>query len=171
MSKTTPPLTQDRVRELLSYNPETGRLIWIRKAAPNAYRIKIGSTAGTRMNTGYLEICINDRRYLAHRIAWLYMTGSWPTGQIDHMDGDRTNNVFSNLRDVPHFGNQQNFKRARVDNRSTQLLGVSRSGRFGYKAEITARGVRKHIGSFPTPEAAHAAYVEAKRRLHEYGTL
>jgi hypothetical protein len=97
------------------------------------------------------------------------MTGEWPAGEVDHIDGDRTNNKWSNLRDVPRLENAQNKRRANANNR-TGLLGVS-PDKKRFRAVITANGKRKTVGAFSSAEEAHDAYLAEKRRLHQGSTL
>lgn len=157
-------LTAARVRELLDYNPDTGVFTW--KISP-AQRIKRGTVAGAAAE--YVRIQIGGRKLRAHRLAWLYMTGAWPTQEVDHIDGDPLNNRWANLRNVSRVVNMQNQRQARSDN-PTKLLGAHPHGR-GYASTINVRGQTHYLGRFSTPEAAHAAYVAAKRRLHEGCTI
>lgn len=159
-------MNAEMLRNKLKYEPETGLFTWI--SAPSNV-VKAGSIAGGLMNHGYISIKINDVAYLAHRLAWLYMTGEWPENDVDHKDGDRKNNRFDNLRDVPRALNVQNLRRPRKDNKAG-FLGVSREG-HGWKAQIQVDKKKKYIGQFSTPELAHAAYVKAKREMHPGGLL
>lgn len=159
-------LTADRLRELLHYDPCTGvftRLVSL------SHRTKVGDVAGVEHGNGYLRINVDAQRYFAHRLAWLYMTGSWPTGEVDHIDGARGNNRWENLRDVTRSENNQNHRAARSDSRSG-LIGVIKHGP-SYRARITVNRKVHLLGVFPTPQAAFGAYLDAKRRLHEAGTL
>lgn len=157
-------ITADQVKEILHYCPETGIFRWRKKMS---ICTKVGDVAGCARSDGYVRVQIAGHKYLSARLAWLYMTGQWPAHGVDHIDGDRTNNRWSNLRDVPQSVNMQNQRRARSDN-STGLLGAHRhSNGRGFTSTIIVRGKRHHLGSFQTAEAAHAAYIEAKRRMHE----
>lgn len=161
-------LTAERARELLDYDPITGVLSW--KKRPRGKRDP-SLVAGTRCPNGYTQTGIDGRRYRNHRLAWLITHGSWPVGQIDHRNGKRDDNRMVNLRDVPRAYNQQNQRAPRKDN-STGFLGVSwhaRSSRF--RADIHISGKQISLGSYSTPEAAHAAYVAAKRQIHAGNTL
>ena len=114
-------------------------------------------------------ISIDGRKHLAHRLAWLYVNGYCPPGDIDHINGDRAANRISNLRLATRSENLQNQSKAQKHNK-TGLLGVShRRGKF--RAQIRVDGKKMHIGTFPTPEEAHTAYLEAKRQFHPFGTL
>lgn len=103
----------------------------------------------------------------AHRIAWLLMTGAWPEQEIDHIDGNRSNNCWSNLREVEHVLNSHNQRRPSKNN-STGALGVSMgpSKTSPYLAGIRVDGKRIHLGSFRTLEEAESAYLTAKRQMH-----
>lgn len=154
-------MNADTLRQKLRYEPETGLFTW--RAAPSNV-VKAGSIAGGLMNRGYIFIKIDDVAYLAHRLAWLYVTGKWPENDVDHKDGNRTNNRFHNLRDVTRALNVQNLRGPRKDNKSG-FLGVSKDG-SGWKAQIQVNKQKKYIGLFPSPELAHAAYLKVKRELH-----
>lgn len=160
-------LTAARLRELLSYDAETGEWTW--RVARR--RMLPGSPAGTVKANGYLQISIDNRTYSAHRLAWLYVNGAWPSEQIDHINGIRQDNRFANLRDVRLAENIQNNFRARKGKTSCALLGVTKDKRTKkWKAAITANGVVFRLGQFETAEAGHAAYLEAKLALHSVGT-
>lgn len=159
-------LNQDTLRRLLRYDPETGVFTWL---VSTGRRCKIGDVAGSVDSHGQRVIGVQGRNYKAHRLAWLYMTGAWPEDQIDHRNGERADNRWANLRDATHSLNQQNQRKARANNR-TGLLGVrARQGKF--EAAIGAGGKQKYLGSFSTPEEAHAAYLKAKRCLHAGCTI
>ena len=160
-STTTP--TAAELAAVLAYDPETGRFTWLRPPA-RARHVKAGAEAGCLASDGYRQIRISRRGYMAHRLAFLLMTGAWPAGQVDHINGDRADNRWSNLRDVSASVNTQNQRRAQRGNRAG-LLGVSLEG-GRYRARVRLNGTNQHMGLFDTPEEAHAAYLEAKRRLH-----
>lgn len=127
--------------------------------------------AGTGKGNGYIMLLIDGSKYLAHRLAWLHATGTWPTGQVDHLNGDKRDNRIANLRDVPHQVNSQNVRAARRTSK-TGVLGVSwDSEKKRFVAGITVDGKRLPLGRFNTTEAAHAAYIAAKRRHHAGNTL
>lgn len=163
-----PELTAARLRELLHYDPETGIFTWL----VHRQRHRAGNVAGSPHSAGYVEIGVDGESYLAHRLAWLYVHGAWPAGDVDHRNGVRRDNRIVNLRDVSKVVNLQNRQGAASNNRA-RLLGVSRSAakRPSWFARILVDGRQKHLGSFGTPEAAHAAYLAAKRQLHEGCTL
>jgi hypothetical protein len=116
-----------------------------------------------------VRIGVGGRVYHAHRLAWLYVHGVWPAGDIDHINGDPLDNRLCNLRLVDRSVNMQNQRRARADSH-LGVLGVSaRGGRF--RASIAVRGERFSLGTFDDVHAAQDAYVTAKRRLHEGCTI
>jgi hypothetical protein len=172
-------LTAQRLRELAHYNPDTGEFWRI----PNAGTYICKGPRCTRLGslnrvTGYVFIGIDGLSNLyAHRLAWLYMTGEWPKLEIDHVNGDRADNRFCNLRDVPTHVNAQNKRASMVTSRSG-LLGVSRQSYMSksgeqvkWNARIETCGRRRYIGTYATPEEAHAAYLKAKREQHEGCTI
>lgn len=110
---------------------------------------------------------------MAHRLAWVHVHGSWPAGDIDHINGDKLDNRIANLRDVTRSVNKENMRSARGDNK-VGLLGVHvrrQNTTRPYVASIRVSGKLIHLGAHNTPEAAHAAYLEAKRRLHSGCTI
>jgi hypothetical protein len=100
---------------------------------------------------------------MAHRLAYLYMTGRCPADQIDHKDGNRSNNCWDNLREATGSQNQCNRPARRTN--KLGLKGVHKR-RYGYRAELKGDGRRIDLGSFPTAEAAHEAYVAAAKQFH-----
>jgi hypothetical protein len=152
--------TVEKIRAAVSYNHETGVIT----------RKSTGKPISDKHNgDGYLQLSIARCRCYAHRIAWILMTGSWPSGQIDHINGDRADNRFANLRDVDQHTNMQNIRNAPIS-ATSGVLGASPSyGRF--RACIRVDGRFKHLGRFDTAEEAHHAYVSAKRKYHAGCTL
>ena len=162
-------ITLDQLRALLHYDPETGCFVWRVKTCR---KVVSGTIAGYTRPEGYTIISIFGKRYRASRLAWLYVVGEWPVGDVDHIDGNPRNNAFCNLRDVSTAGNVQNQKRAHVRNKSSGLLGVSKvKGNRRWRARICTHGVHTLIGWFDTPEEAHEAYLKAKRLLHATCTI
>jgi uncharacterized membrane protein len=109
--------------------------------------------------------------YRAHRICWFHTYGVWPTHDIDHINGDKSDNRISNLRDVPKSINIQNEKRARKNNASGLMGVVFRKDRNKWTATVRVNGKPKRLGSFSTPEEAHQAYLDGKRLYHPGFTL
>jgi hypothetical protein len=155
-------LTADRLRELLDYNPTTGIFTWVRKRRP---RIQAGDVAGTMKARWYVIIEIDGKKFFAHRLAWLYVHGEWPSSDLDHVDTVKSHNWIANLRLATKTQNNAN-SHARGHNKSG-LKGVNWFPRAGkWRAAIRFAGKNKHLGLFTTPEAAHAAYIDAAKRLH-----
>jgi hypothetical protein len=154
------------LRSVMSYNPQTGVLIRIKKTGQN---VEIGKEAGWTDAQGYRRVRFMGRSPSAHRLAWAHFYGEVPPPLIDHINGNRADNRISNLRAATRSINTQNLKRARSDNR-LGILGVrERRGRFEARIMIDGRAVQ--IGSFPTSQEASFAYLEKKREMHEGGTL
>lgn len=155
--------THAEVSAIIEYDPETGLFRW---KVHQGGRRKAGWFEGAEEH-GYRSISVRGRLQRAHRIAWLLMTGEWPELTIDHIDGNRANNRWSNLREVPHKINSHNVRRA-SKNSKTGVLGVIPSGsqKSPYIAGIRVDGKRIHLGSFATLKEAEAAYLKAKRKLH-----
>lgn len=157
----TRELTAERLRALLHYEPSTGLWTWLIRPSQS---VKVGDLAGCINKQGYREIVIQGKHYGSNRLAFLYMTGEWPDVLIDHEDTQRSNDRWSNLRiatrsqnnaNSNHRKNQLGFKGIRLD---------KRSGKF--HARLRKDGIVISLGYYATPEAAHAAYVEAAKLHH-----
>lgn len=159
----------DEVKAALRYEPETGLFFHLRSHPLN--RHKAGDRAGSINATrGYVRLMVNKKAMQAHRAAWLLVHGSWPVGEIDHINCDRADNRISNLREVTRSMNAQN-KRSAYKNKA-EPLGVCFNKKANkFQASIYFNKKLKHLGLFATAEKAHAAYVEAKRIHHEGNTL
>ena len=153
------------LRGLLRYEPESGDFYWLGAKKGLA----AGAKAGTLCN-GYVRIGIDKRIYAAHALAWLWVYGKLPSA-LDHIDGCRSNNRIGNMRECSQAQNLQNQRRARSDSTSG-LLGVSWRKQVGkWRACITVAGHHKELGHYGTKDEAYAAYVAAKRQLHEFNTI
>jgi len=154
-------LTQGRLKELFNYNHLTGE--FTRLVALS--RCKVGEIAGSTNFYGYIQISIDNKLYKAHRLAWLYMVGIWPSKFIDHVNGQRDDNMFSNLREATNSENMRNSGRHK--NNTSGFKGVSWFARDKcWRAYSSIGGKRKHLGYFDTPESASAAYEEFARKNH-----
>lgn len=152
---TVPSITAEHVRRLLNYDKSTGVFTW---AIDRNSRVKAGDRAGCDKK-GYVRIKFDGVDHFAHRLAWLVVHGAWPEGEIDHINGLRSDNRIANLRDVSKAVNQQNRKSHR---------GYSwHIGRRKWYASIVVDGRNKHLGQFKDEGAAKVAYWSAKERLHE----
>ena len=172
-------LTAQRLRELLHYDPETGVFTWLVRPAesffgPRASAIWHTRYCGKRAGCvnkviGYATICILDKAYYAHRLAWLYASGTEPIGEIDHINGEKADNRLGNLRDVSPQTNKQNMRSPpnKVAMTSIGVYYVKRDNlKRPYSASIALNGRHHHLGYFATNEEAHAAYLKAKRVMH-----
>lgn len=159
-------ITAERLRHLLDYDPISGA--FLRRVAGRGLRV--GQVAGSDCR-GYRSIAVDGRDYRAHRLAWLYVHGRWPTGMLDHINGDRADNRIANLRECSNSENLQNLKCARRDSGSG-LLGASwHKGKRLWQAAIELNGKARHLGYYGTADAAHAAYLKAKAEVHPFSTL
>ncbi len=144
-------LTQEYLKSVLDYEEDTGFFTWIK--APKNHAFILGRTAGRISNFGYVQIKINGVMYSAHRLAWLYVYGKFPDKNIDHIDGCKTNNAISNLRDVSNRKNQMNQWR----HRNGRLPGC-RPRQGVWEARAGLKGVSHYLGRFKTEKEAFNAY-------------
>jgi hypothetical protein len=160
-------LTQARLKEVLRYDQQSGQFFWIVRGA---YRRNPGDAAGSPSKDGRIRIRIDGELFYRYRLAWLYMTGYWPTKNIDHINGDQTDDRWVNLRDVSQSENLQN-QRCAPKHSSTGLIGAQRGRNGKFSSSIQLHKKHKFLGTFATPEEAHAAYIKAKRELHPASTI
>lgn len=161
-------VTWARLNELLTYDPVTGLFKW----RVTRGSVKAGKSAGSPQGLGYLQIRIDRKLYLSHRLAWLYMTGEYPELEIDHMNSNRSDNRFENLRHVDPSTNMENERRARAGRVYGSTLGAFyRKDTGRWFSKITVKRKVIDLGYFPDEASAHAAYIEAKRRLHAGCTI
>ncbi|MDD3965317.1 MAG: HNH endonuclease signature motif containing protein [Candidatus Moranbacteria bacterium] len=164
-----PKLTQQRLKELLHYDPETGHFT---RVFASSNTVKVGDKAGSLDDLGYIRINVGGFRLRAHQLAVLYQTGSLPLLDVDHIDGDRSNNRWDNLREVSRSVNLQNRREENPLNHTSGFLGVSWS-KVAKKWWVHLRvdGKGRHVGLFTSVDEARAAYLKAKRELHEGCTI
>lgn len=158
-------LTQARLRELFSYDPNTGIFISRTKRG----RFCAGTMMGTLNQGGRIQIHIDHKKHFAHRLAWLYVKGEWPSHEIDHINGIPTDNRIANLRQATTKQNAEN--REKQSNNTSGHKGVTWSNKSQkWQAQICHHGKRKHLGVFIDPKAAHAAYLAAADQLFTHTT-
>ena len=152
----------DRLRELF-FVDESGNLIRIIPTKMS----RSGSIAGYKRKDGRIEVYVDKRRFFVHRIVFAITHGHFPKDQIDHIDGNPSNNLPSNLRECSNTENQQNVG-LRIDSTSG-LIGVCFLKQAGkWKAEIKNNKKHVYLGTFNTKHEAHAAYLFAKSMLHNF---
>lgn len=151
-------LTAERLRELLDYDSLTGLFRW------RVARSGRGSKdwfAGAAHGSGYLVVCVEQRNYRAHRLAWLHVKGVWPRRTIDHRNRVKSDNRFDNLRDVS--------LRVNVQNHGDPFSGIERRERktgTRWRARISHFGRLVNVGTFDSEQAARDAIVEARTLMH-----
>lgn len=158
-------ITQKLLKQLFIYAPLTG--LFTRRVYRRGH--KVDAPVGHLHKTGRVFININGKSYAAHRLAWLYVYGKMPTADIDHINGNPSDNRIANLRDVSRSTNLQNQRKPSRNNK-TGFLGVSPSGDH-FTSRITINKKEHHLGRFKSAKEAHAAYIAAKRKHHEGCTV
>lgn len=155
-------ITQEELKSILSYDPETGLFTWRINAST---RVKEGHVAGyVRKRDGYLVIRINAIGYSAHRLAWLYMHGVWPA-LIDHKDRNRLNNSIGNLREATVSQNGMNSETNNAN--SSGYRGVTWNKRSGkWQAQAKVNGRNHYLGLFASADQASFAYESFCKRAH-----
>lgn len=149
-SKVKGLLTQERLKQLLSYNKLDGTFTWI----VNVSNVRVGTQAGAPHAKGYTHIRIDRKHYLAHRLAWLYEYGEWPKDQLDHINRNKKDNRICNLRDVSGRENQCNNSR-----NTSGFPGVSWMPKRGkWRAAIHIDGKNTHLGEYLSVERASVSY-------------
>jgi hypothetical protein len=158
-------LTAAKLRSVLDYEPDTGIFRWKVKRIGRG-KSNVGDIAGTSAPKGNRKVGLFRQRYEESRLAFLWMTGKWPPNLVDHINSDRSDNRWSNLRPANHSQNGANAKGRSL----TGFKGVTidrRRGRF--KSQIKVNYQMINLGSFDTAEQAHAAYlVAAKSHFGEF---
>lgn len=154
-----PELTAEKLRELLHYDPDTG--IFTRKVS-TSHNAKAGAVAGSQDGLGYLLIKVLSRPYKAHRLAWLYMNGTWPKLDIDHINRNRSDNRIANLREVTHKQNHQN--RSKSSNNTSGHPGIYwDKQKSKWRAKIEHNQKQIHLGYFTDIEEALSARKAAEK--------
>lgn len=155
-------LTHNRLLELIEYNPDTGIFT-------NKIRRSSGSPAGKVLGTknahGHLIIQIDNKQYMAHRLAWFYCFQEWPENILDHIDNNPSNNALDNLREADKSTNGFNSGK-RSNNTSGYKGAFFDSRRNKYYSQIFIKGKKKWLGYFNTVEEASNAYINAAKELH-----
>jgi hypothetical protein len=157
-------LTLARLKELMTYDPQTGHL-YRRVGRGNTHPGRIAGGASTDRGLTYRLVQIDGRRYKAHRLVWFYVHGRWPRAMIDHIDGNGLNNALANLREANHAENGRN--RGANTNSKSGIKGVRWHARTRkWVAEITVNRAIKYLGCFEDQADACAAYRAAAEEHH-----
>lgn len=170
-------ITPELLRQLLRYEPETGKLFWKPRPLDMFPCKRMGNTwnsryankeAGSIKASGYSIVILGMRTFRAHRLIWMMQYGDWPKYQIDHIDGVRDNNKLSNLRDVSQKENGRNLSLSKLNRSGFAGVYKSKTGPKGrtWRAQINVSGKIIHLGTFYTLEEAAAARKAAEA---EYG--
>lgn len=160
-------ITREELMAILDYNPDTGIFRW--KIHRNVNAIK-GREAGSVRRDGYIQVCVNYKKLLAHRLAWFMTYNIWPKYQIDHVNGNRSDNRLCNLREATPSQNSQNVIVKHCS--STQLLGVSFDRRRNkYRVRMWHEGKRLWLGYYSTAEEAYEARLAAQNELWSFQSV
>lgn len=154
-------LTQDRLKTLLPYDPDTGNFTRVKSKNQN----KVGSVAGSKEKFGYVSIKMDGKSYRANRLSFLYMTGCFPVGIVDHINGNPSDDRWCNLRDVDYSQNCMNSRTPKTN--KSGVKGVCWDKRDKrWKAQIFVKGIKKHIGNFKDLISAELAVKKYRNEHH-----
>jgi hypothetical protein len=144
-----PPLTQARLKEVLHYDPDTGSFRWFLHAGTR----RAGQPAGNKAPKRYVQIQIDGGKHYAHRLAWLYVYGNWPDGELDHVNGTKADNRIANLRQATR---QQQRANSRTSGKYRKGVYLTKQGKWAAKISKTY-----HLGPFNSENEANRAYADA----------
>ena len=160
-------VTQAQLHHLFDYNPDTG--IFIRKIK-TSNSVKVGDIVGSDNGLGYIKFCVNSKLQFAHRMAWLYVYGSIPNVNIDHINNNPSDNRICNLRLVNQSENMQNTSKWKTN--TSGYKGVTwAKDKNKWGAQIWKNYKRHHLGFFDKPEIAYEAYCQAAKKLHTHNKV
>jgi hypothetical protein len=158
--KLAEPISHLELVDLISYEAESGVFTWVKSRVG----VKKGSIAGTKRPDGYIYIGINKLRYYAHRLAWFYMYHEWPKGDLDHINGDTSDNRICNLREVTR---RQNLLNMRGRPSSSGVKGVTQCRKtLKWGVNFRVEGVKKNFGCYKTKGEAEQIARLKREQLH-----
>ena len=157
-------LTQEKLKQELEYDPETGLFTWIAKRSG----VVTGKKAHKLNTSGYVQIRVLGKSYVAHRLVWLYTHGEFPECQIDHINGQRADNRLVNLRLAQNNDRDNRQNSTLQSNNTTGFMGVTRMKDGKYMAQINKNGVKYYLGVYAAPEEAHAVYLKARADMFTF---
>lgn len=159
-------LTQEILLKNFRYDETTGNLYWKIK---RSNRTDLSKPISAKDRYGYIQVCTKlsgkQKTYLVHRLIWLMIYGITPKN-IDHIDGNRSNNKISNLRDVTHQENMMNMKK-HADTKNNYKGTYKVKNQNSWVAEITFMRKRHYLGCFKTEKEAGEAYIKAAKKIHK----
>jgi hypothetical protein len=161
---TTQILNQAKLKELLDYNPDTGDFT---NKVMRSLRAMPGQIAGNLTPRGYIDIVIFGKKYKAHRLAWFYVYGVWPTNNIDHINRSKIDNRIANLRDITQAQNGQN-KTIHTNNSSGHTGVMWHKATQRWRARIHVSGKEIYLGQFNDIQSATDARKQAEAKYHPY---
>ena len=163
MTKAKELPSQEELRRMFDYYPETGKLVWKRREDRDSqWNGRMAGKEAGSIKKGYIRVDINNKSYQIHRVIWKLAYGTIPNDrQVDHINGDGFDNRLCNLRLVTNRENQHN----RSANKGKKYKGVYKKGN-GFKAEIGHKGELIYIGFFKSEEKAAMEYDKKARELH-----
>lgn len=153
-------ISQATLKDHLWYDPVVG--LFLRKKSYNEKHA--GRFVTTKDNDGYIQINIEGKKYRAHRLAWLYMYGKFPEGQLDHKNRIRWDNSIGNLRECSFSQNHAN--KPCMKNSKTGIKGVQMTPAGRYRARVKVNGKKINLGVYDDAEKAHAIYMEKLKEVH-----
>lgn len=155
-------MTPEELRSILHYDPDTGVFTWL---VSNTNRVKVGDVAGYVGCRGRIEIRAGGKLRLAHRLAWYYVHGKWPTYGIDHINGNPSDNRLVNLRDIPQQQNLWNSAMRAGNTSGHKGVSYCKERRKWY-AQIQKNGKRISLGRYDTIEEAVVVYKKAEAEIY-----
>lgn len=158
--------TQAQIKDQLHYDPQTGIFRW---RFTKSKKTKPWDIAGCQKK-GYFYIGIRKGQYASHRLAWVYMTGEWPKHEVDHIDGVKSNNAWSNLREATHKQNLENLALAK--NNTSGFRGVTwfkQTQKWRAMIMHNLKGI--HVGYFDTAEEAGQAAAAKRAELFTHNVI